>query len=87
MEQIVLQTLSVYRLDEGDCEQSVAIYEEEICLSSLTAFYGEMTCSLDEESSGHTVHCGFNKASDSLVLVTAFSYHSLTDKLEKQGQG
>lgn len=55
MGQIVLQTISVCRLDEGDWEQSAWIYEEEICLSSLIAFYGETTCSVDEESSGHTI--------------------------------
>lgn len=83
MEQIVLQTISACRLDEDDWEQSAWIYEEEICLSSLTAFYGKMICSVDEESSGQTVYCGFNKASDSFVPVAAFSYHSLTDKLGK----
>lgn len=55
MEQIILQTLSVCRLDEGDWEQSAWIYEGEIRLTSLIAFYGEMTCSVDEESSGHFI--------------------------------
>lgn len=86
MEQIILQTLSVYRLDEGDWEQSAWIYEGEICSTSLIAFYGEMTCSVDEREQW-TLYCGFNKASDSFILVTAFSCHNLTDKLRKLGQG
>lgn len=68
MEQIVLQTISACRLDEDDWEQSAWIYEEEIRLSSLTAFYGEITSSVDEESCDTLVFVALTKLLTALLL-------------------